>query len=81
MKKTLKAAGRIMGAVILCALSALSLIGVLCFYQELMALPFAAFGAVTFIGAVAMITHEEGKTAPLADTKTEQVAHEQTAAA
>lgn len=79
--KTLISILRIMGAVILCALSALSLIGVLCFYQELMALPFAAGCAITFMGAFAMITHEDGKTAPLADTKTTKAADEQTLAA
>lgn len=81
MKNIVKTLGRILGATVLCAISALALIGVLCFYKELMALPFAALCAVTFIGAVAMITHEDGKAAPLADTKTEHTATEQTVAA
>lgn len=81
MKKILNLIGRIMGAFILCALSAISLIGMLCYYQTLTALPFAAIMCVSFIGAVAMISHEESKKAPLADTKTAKVADEQTYAA
>lgn len=81
MKSFFKTVLRIMGAFILCALSAISLICMLCYYQTITALPFAAIMCVSFIGAVAMISHEESKKAPLADTKTAKVADEQTYAA
>lgn len=69
MKKTLNFVGRIMAAIILCAVSAVSFIGMLAYYREPEALPFAVFGAVCLFGALAMTMHEEGKTAPTAKNR------------
>mgnify|MGYP003301122883 CR=1 FL=1 len=81
MKKTLYFIGRLLVASVLIALSAVSGIGVLAYYQEKEALPFAIFGAICFCGALAMSLHEESKPAPTAKTKTTAAATDEVAAA
>lgn len=81
MKKILTFIGRVVAATVLIALSAVSFIGVLAYYQEIEALPFALFGSICFFGALAMSLHEESKPAPTAKTKTTAAATDEVAAA
>ena len=45
----------------LCAIAAIAMIGVLCFYQTIGALPCAIVACASFFGAGAMLCHESDK--------------------